>query len=91
MTTPQPIPAVDPANQLLAEVPSQLTTAIVDTPLGQRLVLTIRTASTTVSVLLNGADAKTWSGQISRDAAMMSAAGLVVPNGAMVPKGGDGS
>ena len=83
MTQPQPQPPVDPANQLLAETPAQLCTGLVDTPLGQRLALTIRTASTTLTVLLQGADAKTWAAQLTRDSAAMSQAGLVIANGAI--------
>jgi hypothetical protein len=44
--TPPQVPPVDPGNQLLSEVPALLTTAIVNTPQGQRLAATIRTAST---------------------------------------------
>ena len=37
------VPPFDTGNQLLSEQPSQLTTQLMDTPAGQRLVLTIRT------------------------------------------------
>ena len=80
---PQPVPPVDPGNQLLAETPAQLTTALVDTPGGQRLAMTVRTHSTTMTILLQGSDAKTWAQQLTRDAALMSGAGLVVANGAL--------
>lgn len=75
MTTP--VPPFDPGNQLLGETPAQLSTAAVDTPLGQRLALTIRTPSTTVTVLLRGADAKNWAAQLTKDSAAMSGSGLV--------------
>lgn len=83
MSQPQPIPPVDPANQLLAETPAQLTTGLIDTPAGQRLALTIRTPSTTVTVLLQGADAKTWAAVLTREAATMSQTGLIIANGAV--------
>lgn len=72
-------PPADTGNQLLAEGPAQLTTALVATPSGQRLLLTIRTASATVTVFLQGPDAKKWAAQLSADASRMSGAGLVVP------------
>ena len=69
---------MDTGNALLSETPAALSTALVQTPAGQRLVLTIRTASTTLSVLLGAADAKTWGGQIKAVADQMSASGLIV-------------
>lgn len=80
MNAPQ-VPPVDPGNQLLAEVPALFTTALVDTPQGQRLALTIRTASTTLTVLLAGPDARNWGQQLVKTAESMSVAGLVVANG----------
>lgn len=76
MTTP--VPPVDTGNHLLAEGPAQLTTTLVDTPTGQRLALTIRTPSATVTVFLGGADAKEWAVQLAADAGRMSGAGLIV-------------
>jgi hypothetical protein len=92
--TPTPSPAgtpFDTGNGLLAESPAMLTTAVVTTPMGQRLALTIRTPSTSLTVFLAGADGKKWAAQLTRDASGMSSAGLVVPNGIVPkPKGGDG-
>jgi hypothetical protein len=85
---PQPqqaVPPVDTGNQLLGETPAQLTTTLVETPAGQRLALTIRTPSTTLTVLLQGTDAKTWASALTRDASAMSSSGLVIANGAMTP------
>ena len=53
-------------------------TAVLGTPAGQRLAMTVRTPSATVTVLLSGADAKTWAAQLTRAAAGMSSSGLVV-------------
>ena len=78
MSTPQPPQVVDPSNSLLGETPATLVTALVETPQGQRLVLTIRTASTTLTVLLAAADAKAWANQIKAIADQMSASGLIV-------------
>lgn len=72
---PQPF---DAANPLLAEIPANMSTALVDTPNGQRMALTIRTASTTLTVLLGQEDARTWGGNISKTADRMSKAGLVI-------------
>lgn len=88
---PGQVPAVDPGNGLLSEVPAQLTTALVTTPAGQKLAVTIRTTSATVTVFLGGADAKLWAQQLAKDAALVPGAGLVVARGAMLPAhGGNG-
>src|SRR6266702_7637549 len=63
MAMPTP-PPVDKGNGLLAETGAQLSTALVQTPAGQRMVLTVRTSSATLSVFLQGNDAKTWGRQI---------------------------
>lgn len=88
-TPPQPTP-VDAGNPLLAEVPAQLTTTLIDTPMGQRLALTVRTASTTLTVVLGQADAKTWAANIAGTAARMSGAGLVVAGPGMPVTGNGG-
>ena len=77
MTQPAPAP-YDTANQLFGETPSQLSTALVELPAGQRLALTIRTASTTLTVLLSAADAKVWAATVSQGAGSMSSSGLIV-------------
>ena len=82
MTSPQP---VDAGNHLLAETPAQIVTALLDMPGGQRLALTVRTPSTTLTVLLGAADARTWADQLTREAAAMSGSGLVVANGMQRP------
>jgi hypothetical protein len=91
MTTPAP-PPVDTGNQLLAETPTQCTTALLQTPAGQRLALTIRTPSTTLTVLLSKADAATWAGNIAATAKAMSSSGLIVASNGQVPNapGGPG-
>lgn len=82
MTTPnqpqQPVPPIDPGNTLLAETPAQLVTGLIQTAQGQRLALTIRTASTTFTVLLGQADGRTWGRNIIQTADAMSASGLIV-------------
>ena len=80
---PQQVPPFDQGNMLLTEQAAQLTTAKVPAPDGERMVLTIRTASTTLTVLLTGQDAKTWAAQISREADAMSGTRLVVASGAV--------
>ena len=81
MTQPSQVAPYDTGNQLLAEQPAQLHTALVDTPAGQRLAMTVRTTSATLTVFLQGPDAKTWAAQLTRESAAMSGAGLVVANG----------
>ena len=86
MTTP-PISPFDQGNQLLAETPAQMTTVLLDTPAGQRLALTIRTPSTTVTVLLAGKNAREWAAMLTRTADTMSASGLIVAGPGAVPNG----
>jgi hypothetical protein len=81
--TPPPTP-FDTGNALLGEQPAQLGTALVQTPGGQRLALTVRTPSATVTVFLAAQDAKAWAARLTADSAAMSASGLVVAaNGAL--------
>jgi hypothetical protein len=82
---PGQVPVADLANGLLCETPAQLVTQIADTPAGQRLVMTVRTSSATLTVFLGGADAKTWARQLAGEAAAMSGSGLVVANGTVTP------
>lgn len=79
---------VDPANGLLAETTAQMTTALMQTPAGQRLVLTIRTPSTTLTVLLGEPDAKEWAASLTSSAGQMSKSGLIVANGHLGGAGG---
>lgn len=80
MTTPQEqqaappveVPPVDVGNALLGETPAQLSCALVQTPGGQRTVLTIRTVSTTQTVFLAKADADQWAASIKAAAGAMS-------------------
>lgn len=60
-------------------------TALAATPAGQRLSLTIRTPTTTLTVFLAGPDARAWAAQLTKDSASMSVAGLVVANGTTLP------
>lgn len=78
---PDQVPLSDPGNALLAEQPAQLALAVVGTPKGSRLLLTIRTPTSTVTVFLNTADAKMWAALLNREASAMSAAGLIVAGG----------
>ncbi len=79
------IPLYDEGNKLLGELPAQLTTDVIDTIAGQRLALTIRTPTTTLTVFLRGADAKNWAKQLTSESAVMSDSGLIAANGKMTP------
>ena len=78
----------DPGNGLLAETPAEMATALAETSAGQRLALTIRTPSTTLTVLLGAADAKAWAATLSQAAGAMSSSGLIVAAGAVNGKAG---
>jgi len=85
MTIPPPPTPLDQGNQFLAETPAQLTTSLAGTPQGQRLALTIRTSSTTLTVLLSAADAATWARQLTTTAGQMSKTGLVIAGNGHIP------
>jgi len=74
-------PLFDEGNKLLGELPAQLSTDVIDTIAGQRLALTIRTPTTTLTIFLRGPDAKNWAKQLSSEAAVMSDSGLIASNG----------
>ena len=79
------IPLYDEGNKLLGELPAQLSTDVIDTIAGQRLCLTIRTPTTTLTVFLRGADAKNWAKQLTSESAVMSDSGLITANGKVTP------
>lgn len=69
----------DTGNSLLAASPARLLTTVI-TQGGQQLVMfTLRTPSTTLTVLLTRDDALTWSRQLATVA--QQAGGLVIPTG----------
>lgn len=69
----------DPTNRLLTETQTEMTVSLVDTPGGQRMALTMRTASTTFTVFPDRATADTWRGMIAAGVAQMK--GLILPPG----------
>lgn len=91
MTTPDPgqvqqvtpqdlkMPPVDTGNPLLNEGPAILQATPVNTAAGQRLALTIKTPTTTLTILLIKDDAGNWRDTISEGIGKMS--GLIIPNG----------
>ncbi|HTX49208.1 MAG TPA: hypothetical protein VME40_07445 [Caulobacteraceae bacterium] len=81
MTTPHGEPAIDLANNLLSEQPARIFFAKIPAPLGERLAMTIRTTSATVTVLLSGKDAKTWAKLFTAQAEGMSETGLATGSG----------
>jgi hypothetical protein len=93
MTTPIPqqgTPPFDPGNQLLAGGPAQLTVDEVLTPQGKAATLTIRTASTTLTVFLSREDLAAWAQSMQQRADAMSGL-LLVGAGAMPPAAGVGA
>ena len=80
MTTPQPT-GWDQGNALLAPCSAQLVTSMIMTPAGQGMAVTVRTPSTTLTVILNSDEAVKWAAQMTREASGMSKSGLVVANG----------
>lgn len=80
MTTTDP-PPFDAANDLLGPAPANLTTALLEIPGGQRLGVTVRTPTTTLTVMLTKADAVLWAKLITEAAGRMSGSGLVAATG----------
>lgn len=60
MSEQQNTPAADPGNLFLTETPSGLSSTVISTPAGQRLMLTIRTSSATVTVFLQKQMGDAW-------------------------------
>jgi hypothetical protein len=61
----------DPANSLLAETQAQITAESVGTPDGPRTAVTVRTASTTVTVFLRKGNAIAAAEKIASEASKM--------------------
>lgn len=84
-----PPPPFDPGNPFIGPYPATLTTDIVDTPNGQQLLLTIRAAGATLTVLLVRDDAMAWGHHVKQQAGRISP--LVVAGGALVVPNGAGT
>jgi hypothetical protein len=67
------VPSHDKGNKLLGELPAQLTTEVITTAAGPRLLLTVRTPTTTLTVFLHRADAQKWAHQLTAESEGMSA------------------
>ncbi len=83
MSIPARRPFLDQDNKLLAGVPACLDTGVIPLPAGagNAGILTIRTASTTVSVVMSAADLDTWAGVVRDLAAQVrNAPVLALPN-----------
>ena len=76
-------PLVDPGNPLLAEGPAGLSCGLIQTPAGQRALVTVRTSSATVTVMLSKADAEKWASRIRGAASAMS--GLILAGAGDAP------
>ncbi|SRR6266568_9426861 len=62
---PQQVPLVDAGNQMLSPVEARLDAGTVSTPAGVMAVITIRTASTTLTIMLGRNDLQTWLGVLN--------------------------
>ena len=71
------VPPLDPGNHLLSPTPALWTTVVAQPAQGPKVLFTIRTPSTTLSLLLDKLDAERMSDDLARAAAGMS--GLFVP------------
>jgi len=92
MAGPPRGPSLDPAASLVdagnpftgPQHPANLTVGRASTPAGERVVMTVRQAGATLTVLLDQRDAKTWAAELERAAAGMT--GLVVPPGLLLAR-----
>lgn len=75
-----PTSAFDEGNHMLSECPAGMTAIGVKTPDGPRLLVTIRTPSTTLSVYLSTDDVRSWAGMLIHGAQGLGSA-LIVPEG----------
>jgi hypothetical protein len=79
---PAQVPYFDEANPWRAsQLPAQLVTGLIQTPTGQKAVLTIRQPGSTATVLIDKDDVAKWRDQIASLYGQMS--GLIIP-----PQGG---
>ena len=85
MTTPLEPTPFDQGNPILAGGPAQITVTLVDSADGQNLALTIRTASTTLTVVLARDDARAWAAAIRSASDQLSSSRLVVAGAAAMP------
>lgn len=74
---PVPTTPVDTGNQLLTERPIQLHVTPANTPGGSRLIVTIRTETTTLTGLLTKDIAQDWAATLNAGCANMS--GIILP------------
>lgn len=76
---------IDMSNHLIATCEAVLTLGQVPIGNEMRLAHTVRTPSTTLTVLLAKVDAEAWAKQLSREAQRMSGTGLIVANSPVPP------
>jgi hypothetical protein len=75
------VPITDPGNPFIGEYPAMLSAQPVPTPGGQRLAVTMRVGSGTLTALLAKDDAERWRDVLSQETARMN--GLILPGGAL--------
>lgn len=75
--------ATDAGNALLAETPASWTLSLAETPGGQRAVVTFRTPSTTLTLLMTRQDALKLGSDVTATAQKLSASGLIVAGGGL--------
>jgi hypothetical protein len=82
---PTQIPAFDPGNPyaIAGEYPAMMSTTTVQTPIGQRCLLTIRAAGATLTLMLDRDTAKAWAAQLDGAASPMS--GLLIASPGAIP------
>lgn len=68
---------VDPGNDMLSVVPCKLTASVQQTPLGQRMAVTIRTVDSTLTLFLARDEADNWVNVLAQVRAQMT--GLILP------------
>jgi hypothetical protein len=69
-------PPVDPGNKFLSIVPCALSVSVQQTPMGQKLALTIRTVDTTLTVFLDKDEVESWEKALASGKAGMT--GLIL-------------
>lgn len=71
----------DTGNPYLTQVDTQVTYSVVDTPQGQRLAVTYRTASTTFTAFADKAAAQRWHQLMGQQIDSMSSLQIIPANG----------
>jgi hypothetical protein len=87
-----PVPPLDPGNPFVnGQLPAQMTCLPVPTTNGQKLLVTIRSGGTTLTLILEKADGEQWSALLAKGSAMITGGNIITPPKGLFLPGQNGS